>query len=146
MSLQWVAEHFEKMQIILIVVAIFVGFFTMRSRDQNSKFKVREADRDDLNRLQQGEKLADAKLNRRQTPPPRPLALPGLQMHGEPHEILGIRENATELEVMKAYKEAIKQYHPDRIQGQAKEQMQFYQAASAQINQAKEKMLAKLRR
>ena len=67
--------------------------------------------------------------------------------HGEIiHEILGIAENANEAEVMRAYKDAIKQYHPDRIQGQAQEQIKFYQEAASQLNQAKETMIQKIRK
>ena len=146
MNLQWIAAHFEKLQIFLMIAVLIIGYFSMRSREENSKFKVREADRTDLDRLKQGENLAEAKIERRQKPSPHLLGLPGIQMNGEPHEILGIRADASEFEIMKAYKEVIKQYHPDRIQGQAQEQMQFYQEASAKINQAKEIMLQKLRR
>ena len=46
---------------------------------------------------------------------------------------------------MRAYKEAIKRFHPDRIQGQAQEQLQFYQQASAKLNEAKDEMLKKIR-
>ena len=47
---------------------------------------------------------------------------------------------------MRAYKEKIKQFHPDRIQGQAREQIRFYEEASAKLNEAKELMLTELKR
>ena len=119
----------------------------LKSGKNESQFKVREADRKDLNRLREGPDLAQAKLKRpaQAAPPPPPLSLPGIRLHGEAHEILGVAENASEAEVMRAYKDAIKRFHPDRIQGQAKEQMQFYEQASAKLNQAKEDMLKRIR-
>ena len=35
-------------------------------------------------------------------------------MIGNPYEILGVRETATDDEVKAAYKEMVKKYHPDR--------------------------------
>ncbi|NDF14652.1 J domain-containing protein, partial [bacterium] len=61
------------------------------------------------------------------------------------HEILGIRADADEAEVLRAYKEAIKRFHPDTIQGPAKDQLEFYQKASAAINNAKNLMIKNLR-
>ena len=119
-----------------------------KDREQGSQFRVREADRKDLNQIlgKNTGTLADAKLNRKaETPKAPPLALPGMRLSGESHEILGIAEDANEAEIMRAYKEAIKRFHPDRIHGQAKEQIQFYQEASAKLNQAKDQMLKKIR-
>ena len=46
---------------------------------------------------------------------------------------------------MRAYKDAIKRFHPYRIQGQAEEQLRFYQEASAKINDAKNEMIKRVR-
>lgn len=148
MNVQWTPETFQKSQYLIIAIVLIGAWFGFRSRDPKTQFKKREADRTDLNRLRTGDDLAKAKISRatRAEPKAPPLSLPGIRLHGAPHEILGIHENATESEVMRAYKEAIKLYHPDRIQGQAQEQMKFYQEASAQLNQAKEAMLHKLKR
>ena len=147
MILQWVAENFQKSQYLILGAVLIAAWMGLRSRSPQSQFKSREADRSDLNRLRGGEDLANAKLNKPAPAKPKapPLHLPGIRLHGEPHEVLGIQANASEAEVMKAYKDAIKQYHPDRIQGQAQEQIKFYQEASSQLNQAKEAMIQKIR-
>ena len=148
MTLQWVAEHFEKTQIAFLVLVVAMAWLGLRSRSQNSNFKVRVADRSDLNRLKEkgGPDLASAKLTSAQkktvTPP---LSLPGIRLHGAPHEILGIAPDANEEEIMKAYKDAIKLYHPDRVQGQGQSQLKFYQEAASQLNQAKEAMMNQLK-
>jgi DnaJ-domain-containing protein 1 len=147
MSLQWTPENFQKSQYLFLAAVLVAAWFGFRTRDSKSKFRTREADRTDLDRLRKGPDLASAKLPRPPKAEPKPptLSLPGIRLHGEPHEILGIAENASEADVMRAYKEAIKQYHPDRIQGQAQEQIKFYQEAASQLNQAKEKMIQRIR-
>ncbi len=142
-----ISQHFVKIQWLIGGASIVVFWTLLKSGSNQSQFRVREADRKDLNRLKKGPDLAQAKLqSRKPAPPPAPpLALPGIRLSGEPHEILGVDENATEAEVMRAYKEAIKRFHPDRIQGQAQEQLQFYQQASAKLNQAKDDLLKRIR-
>ena len=146
--LQFIAEHFKESQIILLLIGVGTAFFMLKSREAPSQFRVREADRKDLNQIlgKKDSDLAAAKLTRKaEKPKAPPLALPGMRLNGESHEILGVAENANEVEIMRAYKEAIKRFHPDRIQGQAQEQMQFYQEASAKLNQAKDEMLKRIR-
>ena len=142
-----VSRYFVKIQMIVFIAGIFIGIRLLRSNQGRSQFRTREADRNDLNQLREGPGLADAKLNapRSKNPPPPPLSLPGIRLSGEAHEILGIDETATEVEVMRAYKDAIKRFHPDTIQGEAKSQIKFYQEASAKLNQAKEDMLKSIR-
>ena len=143
---EFVSKNFIRFQVIIFVAGIFIWLKYMRGDDDTSNFRVREADRTDLNRLRDGPELAHAKLTKKNTThPPPPLSLTGIRLDGAAHEILGISEDATEAEVMKAYKNSIKRFHPDRIQGQAQEQMQFYEQASVKINLAKETMLKNLR-
>jgi hypothetical protein len=145
--LQYIVQNFERIQIGLILLVLAAVFFYLFYRRPVSNFKAREADREDLRQiLQNGRDLGSNKLSRnRPTPPPPPLSLPGIRLSGEPHEILGIRPDADETEVIRAYKEAIKRFHPDTIQGPAKDQLEFYQKASAAINNAKNLMIKKLR-
>ena len=149
MDFKWVADHFQSAQAVILFIVLFFGWRTWQSNQEQSKFKRREADRSDLNRIKVGPDLASAKLKhtplKAESPKSPPLSLPGIRLHGAPHEILGIDEFASEAEIMKAYKEAIKRYHPDVIQGDAQSQMKFYQEASAQLNQAKDIMLSKIR-
>lgn len=145
MSAQWVAEHFQQIQVLIVVIVLIAAVTSMRDRRPKSQFRVREADRADLEKLKSGPSLADAKLKGAGTPKAPPLSLPGIRLDGEPHEILGVTPDADEAEVMRAYKEAIKKYHPDRIQGPAQEQLQFYQEAAAKLNEAKEALLKRKR-
>ncbi len=142
-----VSQHFVKIQWVVLIAGIIFCFRILKGAHPKSQFKVREADRADAIRTKGGPDLAQAKLNqsKQKAPPPPPLGLPGMRMVGEPHEILGIAEDASEAEIMKAYKEAIKRFHPDRIQGQAQEQLKFYQEASSKLNSAKEEMLKRIR-
>ena len=142
-----VSQHFVKLQWIIGIASLLFFYTVLKSGNKKSQFKVREADRTDFNRLRSGPDLAQAKLKnpKVKTPSPPPLSLPGIRLEGEAHEILGVAEEASEIEIMKAYKDAIKRFHPDRIQGQAQEQLQFYQQTSAKLNQAKVDMLKNLR-
>jgi DnaJ-class molecular chaperone len=146
MSLQWIADHFGKLQFVLLGMAIIFVWNNIRTSKNASNFKKREANRDDLDRLMKIERdLANAKIHKSK-PAAAPLSLPGITLHGEPHEILDIAPEANESEIIRAYKDKIKKFHPDRIQGQAKDQMKFYEQASAKINQAKEAMISKLKK
>jgi len=44
-------------------------------------------------------------------------------MNGNPYQILGVRDGASEEEIKKAYKEQVKKWHPDRFQGDPREKM-----------------------
>lgn len=147
-TIEIIARNFQKIQILFLVAVLFLIWTFLKNQRGQSNFKSRESDREDLDRiLKSGPDLAQAKLKRRSsepTPPP-PLSLPGIRLEGAPHEILGIREEATEAEIMRAYKDAIKRFHPDTLQGKSPDQLRFYQDASARINDAKNKMLQQVR-
>ncbi len=139
MNFKWVADHFEQLQYLFLAFVLFFAWTSLRARQEQSRFKTREANRADLDRLLK----APSSEKQRKT---SPLSLPGITLTGKAHEILGVDAHAQEPEIMRAYKEKIKLFHPDRIQGQAREQLKFYEDASAKINQAKESMLANLKK
>jgi DnaJ-domain-containing protein 1 len=139
---EFVSKNFVRIQLIIFIGGILIWYRFAQTNKTETRFRSREADRKDLDRLRAGPDLGEAKLVHKPQPiKAQPLALPGIRMNGEAHEILGVDENASEAEIMKAYKESMKRFHPDRIQGQAKEQIQFYEEASSKLNQAKETML-----
>jgi hypothetical protein len=147
-TLELVARNFQRIQVGFLIAVFFLIWVFYKNNRAQSNFKTREADREDLDQiLKSGPDLAQAKLKRKapESPPPPPLALPGIRLDGAPHEILGIREDALESEIMRAYKDAIKRFHPDTLQGKSPEQLKFYQDASARINDAKNRMLKQLR-
>ena len=145
--IKWIADHFQQIQVGLLLFFAGLVVITLRKQQPKSNFKVREADR----AFKPGNSnvdLANAKLRRRGPPPGPsgpPLSLPGINLSGAPHEILGVSEDASEEEVMKAYKEIIKRYHPDRIQHLPTNQMEFYKTAATAINQAKETLIKRWR-
>ncbi len=145
---EWIARNFETIQKGILILGLLSALWFLRIRQNPSQFRAREADRSDLDRFlnssPESGRSSRAPGPRKNRPPP-PLLLPGIRLTGEPHEILGIPENSTELEILRAYKEAIKRFHPDTIQGSAREQMRFYEEASARINDAKETMIRRLR-
>lgn len=138
MNPKWIADHFAQIQGMLLIGFIILGYFTWKKSNPGSKFKVRESDQPLSNRIK--ENIAPTKKNE----PPK--FLPGVRLHGEPHEVLGIREGADEVEVNRAFKELMKKYHPDKIQSVAPDQQKFYQDAATQINRAKEKMIDSIRK
>jgi len=145
-ALELIAKNFQKIQFGIVIAILFLVWMFFRSNRPRSNFRTREADRSDLDRvLNSGPDLAQAKLRRRAPEAPPPLSLPGIRLEGAPHEILGVPENASEAEIMRAYKDAIKRFHPDTLQGKSQEQMKFYQEASARINDAKNRMLKQIR-
>ena len=147
-TLEWIARNFQKIQVIFLLAVLFLIWTFLKNNRGQSNFKSREADRGDLDRiLNSGPDLAQAKMRRKppEQPPPPPLSLPGIRLEGEPHEILGIREDASEAEIVRAYKDAIKRFHPDTLQGKSASELRFYQEASARINDAKNRMLKSLR-
>ncbi len=142
---EWMSSLRPHAPSFMFLFSIFLVYLLFRNKQEGSQFRKREADRADLGRiLNQGPDLGQAKI-KRASPPPPPLALPGVTLSGEPHEILGVAEHAGEAIIQKAYKEAIKRYHPDRIQGLPPDQMRFYQDASARITEAKNAMIKKLK-
>ncbi len=146
MNLKWVADHFDQLQYIFLAMVLLFAWTNLRARQESSRFKSREANRGDLDKLKKMQSdLANAKMQKKQNTS-TPLSLPGINLTGSAHEILGVDIRASETEIMRAYKEKMKQFHPDRIQGQAREQIKFYEEASSKINQAKESMLANLKK
>jgi DnaJ-domain-containing protein 1 len=109
-----------------------------RAKPRESGFAVREAD------LKKGAKpqaagsdeLAQARIERKS-----PLSLPGIRIDGPPHEILGIAPNATADEVQRAYRERMKQYHPDKIGRPGSREWGDAQKIAEAINRAKAELL-----
>ena len=146
MNLKWVADNFGKIQYFLAALGLFAAWRTLRSNQEHSAFKARESDRKDMDAFRKNtQDLANAKMQRKQPSAP-PLALPGIRLTGEAHEILGVEIDAKEADITRAYKDKIKLFHPDRIQGKARDQLKFYEEASATINKAKEEMISRLKK
>ncbi|MDR3607910.1 MAG: J domain-containing protein [Oligoflexia bacterium] len=124
--------------------AIFLGaMLWLRNREKPSGFRTEEG-RSPEPRARRGaqDPLAQARLKKKEPL----LALPGVVLEGKAHEILGIREDATELEIRRAWKELMKRHHPDKS-ASAKDpsatEWKDAQKISEALNRAKDEMLAR---
>lgn len=59
----------------------------------------------------------------------------------KPHEILGIKKNATKDEIQAAFRNAAKQYHPDRVAGLGKELQELAHQKFIEIKDAYTRMM-----
>jgi len=126
-------ERFGLLQIGISAFFILFWFWSRSKEASKSGFKVREADRD--LKFSRGEPGTEDKTERKKAP----LRLAGIVKDGAPHEVLGVSALASEAEIKTAYKQRMKQYHPDRIGAEST------QIAEA-INRARNEMLEKLKR
>ncbi|MFN7683835.1 MAG: J domain-containing protein [Oligoflexia bacterium] len=74
------------------------------------------------------------------------LLLEGIVLVGLPHQILGVRQDASEFEIRKAHRNLIKRFHPDKVGEQGSRAWYEAQRASEAINGARDEMLAQLAR
>lgn len=132
-------------QIVIGLAFIVLAWFFFRGRRPESNFRIREADlrknkKSPSSALASDQDLAQARMKKKE-----PLRLSGIRIDGAPHEILGVREGASSEEIQKAYRERMKQYHPDRIAAPGTPQWHEAQAIAHAINNAKEALLKKPR-
>lgn len=138
---EWVAEHFIHLQVFLGIALVFFWLRSKFREDSESRFRVREADRD--LKWERGEK---ARKSGEQVLKKAPLQLGGISIDKAPHEILGVPALASESEIQKAYRELMKRYHPDKIGPPGTREWQDAQAIAEAINQARTAMLERLSR
>ena len=121
--------------------AIFLGVLWMlRSREPKSGFAVRESDlKKPKTRASGAPDLANAKLDRKV-----PLRLEGIRIDGPPHEILGLQPGADAAQIQRAYRDRMKQYHPDKIGPPGSREWQDAQKIAEAINRAKTELLKRV--
>jgi DnaJ-domain-containing protein 1 len=123
---------------IAFVVIILLAVRLMLSKNHESSFRVREADRKKPSKPAQGPgALAQARIQRKE-----PLMLAGIRIDGEPHEILGIPKNSEESVIQRAYRDLMKRYHPDVIGRPGTREWADAQKIAEAINQARKQMIA----
>ena len=125
--------------------AIFVTVvWFLRPQSPETHFRVRESDlkKSDpkgLKKNQPGlQTLAEARIQKKEI-----LRLNGIRIDGLPHEILGVSSQASPQEIQQAYRNLMKQYHPDRIGTQGSREWNDAQKIAEAINHAKDVMLKK---
>lgn len=135
------SEHFGLIQIGISAFFVFIWFRAKHREESQSRFRVREADRD--LRFKRGPaETASAEAMRKK----EPLRLDGIVADGAPHEVLGISALATEAEIQKAYKERMKRFHPDLIGRPGSREWTEATKIAEAINRARTTMLEKLKR
>ena len=125
-------ELFEITQGVLIVVLVVGLLRFARAQTPASRFKATT------------KKSAPQKPPRK-TPEEVRVLLQGVVLSGLPHQILNVREDASEFEIRKAHRDLIKRFHPDKVGPEGSRQWYEGQRASEIINGARDQMLKKLK-
>jgi hypothetical protein len=137
-------QAFYLVQIGMAAFFVF-ALWWMRPVAPQSGFAVREADlRAARKKAAHGasraaatrDPLAEARMERKQV-----LSLPGIRIEGPPHEVLGVRPGASAQEIHQAYRERMKQYHPDRVGRPGSREWQDAQRIAEAINHARTELL-----
>ncbi len=133
-------------RLITLIGSLFLLWLLWRlfARPEDSFFKLREADRlKGKKKFSEKEKgdLGQAKFDVKKTP-----LLTGIRTDGPPHETLGVRETASVEEIQKAFKNQMKNYHPDKVGPPDSREWHDAQAIAVALNSAKEFMLSKLKK
>jgi DnaJ-domain-containing protein 1 len=110
---------------LILVLVIFVLVRFLKSQEPESRFKER--------------------AHRKPRAPKAKVLLQGVVLTGLPHQVLGVREDATEWEIRKAHRTLIKRFHPDKVGREGSREWYEAQRASEAINGARDSMLKKLK-
>ena len=126
----------------LFIGVLFIGtLFFLKVQSKKSGFRVRESDLPrNPNPSNPAHRLANSKIKN-----PHTLLLSGFKTGGAPHEILGVAQNAKEPEILKAYRNMMKIYHPDQVGRPGTREWHDAQKIARAINEAKEALVKKLK-
>ena len=125
-------EHFAAIHLLVVSGLFLLGLYWMNRRQSVSRFKVREADR--LKQKPHTQKPPHA-------PKKPPLRLEGFSEQKTPHQILGVKPDATKKQIQKAYRELMKRYHPDRFSHLSPKDQERMKDIAAKINEAKDALI-----
>ncbi|MBI4924922.1 MAG: J domain-containing protein [Bdellovibrio sp.] len=134
-------------QIVIFGLFIAVLIF-FRPGFGRTKFKQKESNTKTQPERKCIKKLLTSKNKPAEKHKPEPPI--GIDIHGKPHEILGVSENATKNEITKAYHDKIKQYHPDKAASQdalqwSQKTIHDTQKIAEAINAAKDTLIKSLK-
>ena len=135
------SEHFGLIQIGISVFFVLIWLRSKHREESESRFRVREADRNLQFKRGPAETAAAEATRKKET-----LRLEGIVADGAAHEVLGISALATEPEIQKAYRERMKRFHPDLIGRPGSREWTEATKIAEAINRARSTMLEKLKR
>lgn len=125
-----------------LIVAVILILWLLRQKPPESGFRVREADLQKAKTSPHAPRqLAHARIIKK-----GPLQLEGISITGEPHEILGVPENATASQIQSAYRELMKKYHPDLVGRPGSREWSDAQKIAEAVNRAKDQLLKAVRK
>lgn len=131
----WIAQ--------LLLVGGVVWLIRARSAAERSGFKTTEAERlakDHAQKAAKQSKSGDA-LAQARASVKRPLQIEGLSLSGAPHEILGVKPNASRDEIQQAYRTLMKRYHPDQVGRPGSREWEDAQAIARALTDARDALL-----
>lgn len=128
----------EKLILGISFGLIIFFFLSFRSKSERSRFKVREHE---LQRDRSKSALADARIK-----PKGPLLLEGFRADAPAHEVLGVRSDASEQEIQRAYRELMKRYHPDKVGAPGSREWKDAQDIATRIAAARDALLSARKR
>lgn len=136
MNPELIREYFYVGKMALGGLLLLGGWFWFNS--QNSAFfKPRQPRRKPIKPGDsKDDSLAQARIEKK-----GPLLLGGIRVDAPPHEILGVRLGASASEIQKAYREKMKQYHPDKVDRPGTQAWNDAQIIAEAINRAKDELL-----
>ncbi|NDG85452.1 MAG: hypothetical protein EBX52_10520 [Proteobacteria bacterium] len=131
------AKQFGTAQLILLIVLILLLLRFLKRSTPESHFRTdafqRPSPRPDRTKREQQEKREQMRT-----------LLGGFAFTGQPHEVLGVRKEASELEIRRAHRELIKRFHPDKVGPQGSKEWYEAQKIAETINNARDEMLKTL--
>jgi len=141
-------ENFYLSQMGFAALVLILGYRAVFGGKQKSRFKQTEAERLSALKSSLAQKktrspdhrsLADAKMKQR----PRPLQIGGIVLDAPAHELLGVTIQASASEVQKAYREKMKQYHPDKVGRPGSREWTDAMKIAEALNRARDELLKK---
>ena len=131
---------------VLAVVALIIRFlFSFTAARGQTKFRTdgTVGPKFDLESEKGAPRINGPTRERKANAPIEPLRLTGHRFDGTAYEILGVPPTATDAEILRAYKEMMKRFHPDKIGPPGSREWKDAQGIAEAINRAREELLVR---